>query len=310
LFNLHENLFHYTKAGTLLERILPSMTLKMGTYEGLNDPRESKTWPFTLYSKKLSTNDSFQSSLFDEISDFITKKTIVLCGTRDDPDVTDNSDDRDFRSGYGHPRMWAQYADSHKGVCLVVDHGALHKNIVQIAGDRPFFHGPVNYLSSSSGPNDLSNHITYIEDIYENGLSNTIEPHLRKNNESLFFTKHLDWRDEWEHRWIIRSEEEKAEYVSITNCLKAVILGGECDLSNQSEILKACNILEIPVFKIFQHGWSMSLMPLEDNTVRSLNGISYSTEIPTTGVFTQARDTLGSVKLVLIKNNREVSIVE
>ncbi len=282
----------------------------MGLYQGLNDPRESKTWPFTLYSKNHITNDGFQSSIFDEISDFITKKTIVLCGSRDDPSVTKKSDDRDIRSGYGHPRMWAQYADSHKGVCLVVDHKALHENIVKMAGDRPLFHGPVNYLNSVSGPNDLSNHIAYIEDIYEKGMSHIVEPHLKENSESLFFTKHLDWRDEWEHRWVLRTEEESAEYVSIKNCLKAVILGSECEAIDQSEILKICKLMNIPAIKILQHGWSMSLMPLEENSAISLNGISFSTEIPTAGVFAQARDSLGKVRPVLIKNNGEVSIVE
>jgi len=126
LFPLHSFLYHYTTAQTAAYKILTAMMLRMGSFQALNDPREAKTWPFRIYFRSPKSNLRFQSTLFDEISTYITSKSLILYCTRDDPTVTEQDDDRVLRSGCGHPRMWSQYADNHKGVCLVLDWKKLH----------------------------------------------------------------------------------------------------------------------------------------------------------------------------------------
>ncbi|RUM74015.1 MAG: hypothetical protein DSZ12_06240 [Sulfurovum sp.] len=77
------------------------MEIQFGSYKNLNDPREAKTWPFIFYTSNIETNNKFKSSIFEEVSNYIIQKTLVLCCTQDDPSVTYEDEDRDIRSGYG-----------------------------------------------------------------------------------------------------------------------------------------------------------------------------------------------------------------
>jgi hypothetical protein len=43
-----ELIYHYTSASTAAEHILRAGTLRLGTYEGTNDPKEAKAWQFSL----------------------------------------------------------------------------------------------------------------------------------------------------------------------------------------------------------------------------------------------------------------------
>ena len=312
MFLLHENLYHYTRAETLIKKILPSMEIQFGSYQNLNDPREAKTWPFVFYTSNVDTNGKFKSSIFEEVSSYITQKTLILCCTQDDPTVTDNDKDRDIRSGYGHPRMWSQYADQHKGVCIVLNKKYLHKSILSNFGSKGLYYGPVSYLKTVTGPSSNAYNIQYLDDILKNGISKEVEPHIDTHNKELFFTKHIDWQDEWEYRWVFRSKDNAPKLISIADSIQAVIVGNECTEKDTSDIVSICATLGIPVIRLLQHGWSMSLMPIDtaEKNVISLNGISFSTKIPCTGVFAQARDNIGKTRPVLIKNNGEVIIVE
>lgn len=288
------------------------MEIQLGSYQNLNDPREAKTWPFIFYTNNEDTNDQFKSSVFDEVSNYITQKTLVLCCTQDDPSVKDEDKDRDIRSGYGHPRMWSQYADQHKGVCIVFNKDSLHKSILSKLGNKGLYTGPVSYLKTVTGPNSNAYHIQYLDDILSKGTSSVLDPHIDKYNKELFFTKHIDWQDEWEYRWVFRSRDNTPMLISISDCINAVIIGNECTAKDTSKVLSMCKPLGIPVAKLFQHGWSMSLMPIDtdEENVISLNGVSFSTKIPCTGVFAQAHDNTGKTRPILIKNNGEVIVVE
>src|SRR5438093_12551947 len=46
LKSANDYLYHYTRAGTLLSKILPYRRLRMGAMTTTNDPRESKDWMF------------------------------------------------------------------------------------------------------------------------------------------------------------------------------------------------------------------------------------------------------------------------
>jgi hypothetical protein len=43
-------LFHYTSRATALEYTLPGMSLRMGPFANVNDPREAKDWQITPFS--------------------------------------------------------------------------------------------------------------------------------------------------------------------------------------------------------------------------------------------------------------------
>ena len=316
MFEPQKFVYHYTRAQTLIGKILPSMTLQMGSYQGLNDPRESKTWPFAFYSHSLIGNRLFRPELFAEATRNIVQKTLVLCCSRDDPCIKGDSDDRPIRSGYGHPRMWAQYADRHKGVCLVLDQNLLHACILSHFGQANLFSGPVEYLTTMKGPSSRSPSgcydLVYLEDYVQRGISNAMEDHIRRFQKDLFFTKHQDWRDEWEYRWIARVENDTPYLIPIADCLHAIILGQDCPPEITEEIVQFCRAKNTPVHRAIWHGWQLSLLPnlwdkeFDNGPIVILNGISFSTAIQCSGVFVQARDQYENVRPIRIDTNGNV----
>jgi Protein of unknown function (DUF2971) len=311
--------YHYTKGSIAIEHILPSLTLKMGTFQFLNDPREAKSWPFKFYSRSSESNGHFPYSLFDEASKYITQRTLVLCCSIDDPSVTAEQEDRYLRSGLGHSRMWTQYADNHRGVCFMINQQRLHESIVSHLGADSLFYGPVEYLSTTYGPNSVESigayDLVYWEDILDRGLVNVLEPHIKQFHKELFFTKHIDWRDEREYRWVYRSNNNEPIYVPIANCLDAVLLGSDCPKDTSRIIIDLCRPHNIPVCRVHWHGWAVSVFQglLDDDfdfkNIFSLNGLSFSTDIPCGGVFLQGCDQHGNVRPVLIENDGSVRIM-
>jgi len=318
MFEPNKFVYHYTRAITFAEKILPSMTLRMGSFQELNDPREAKTWPFMFYSRSLTGNDLFTPDLFDAATKNVTQRTLVLCCSRDDPCV--NRDDLDYpmRCGYGHPRMWAQYANGHRGVCLVLDQELLHESIVSHFGADNLFSGPVEYFTTGLVNSHLSRggyDLVYLEDYVKYGLDKVIESHIRLFQRELFFTKHQDWRDEWEYRWVLRSENDSPLFVSIRDSLRAVILGHDCPEDMTKRIIELSRVSKTPVHRAHWHGWTLSLLPnqldgeFDKGPVVLFDGVSFSTKIPCSSVFTQGRDQYGEVCPIRIDNNGDVVLM-
>lgn len=316
MFEPQKFVYHYTRAQTVIEKILPSMTLQMGSYQGLNDPREAKTWPFAFYSHLPTGNQLFTPELFDQATKNITQKTLVLCCSRDDPSLTKDNEDLPIRSGYGHPRMWAQYADRHQGVCLVLDQKLLHERILSHFGEQRLFFGPVEYLNSMRGPSSESPtgcyDLVYLEDYVKRGLSEALEDHIRLFQKDLFFTKHKDWRDEWEYRWVARAGNDIPYFVTIADCLHAIILGQDCPREMTENIIELCRDRNTPIHRAIWHGWQLSLLPnlldeqFHKGPIIILDGISFSTRIQCGGMFVQARDQYENVCPIRIDNNGDV----
>jgi hypothetical protein len=319
MFELRKFVYHYTKGETAAAYILPDLSLRMGSLEFVNDPKEAKSWPFKFYSRGAASNENFQYSLFDEVTKYITHRSLIFCCSLDDDSVTEDDEDRSIRSGFGHPRMWTQYADNHRGVCLVLNQQGLHESVVSQIGSDKLFYGPVKYLSTTYGPHSVAGSgpydLVYWEDILDQGLASVLEPHIGRYHKELFFTKHLDWRDEWEYRWFYRSKNNEPIYVPVASCLSAVILGSDCPKDMSERIIDLCRPHNIPVFRAHWHGWSVSLFGnlldkgFDSENMVSLNGLSFSVNIPCGGVFAQACDQHGKVRPILIENNGNVRVM-
>ncbi len=78
-------LYHYTSAKTLVEKILPSSTIKLGPFAETNDPRESKDWRFG-FGTNISwegMSEEIERSTRQEITT-LKETTKVLCLSKDD----------------------------------------------------------------------------------------------------------------------------------------------------------------------------------------------------------------------------------
>jgi hypothetical protein len=311
MLGLESCVFHYTKLDTCVSYILPSMSLMANPLERVNDPREAKMWPFRFYSR---TPQTFNSALFHAATRNLTEGSYVLSLSRNMPGLDPHDP---LSHGFGHPRMWSQYGDKHRGVCLAFDTIALDAAVRQAAGSSPVFSGAVTYHHTTHGPSgnpDDPFGIRYLEDIESQGLEPILEAHIGRFGKHLFLTKHSDWQQEWEYRWVVRSSPGTPVYVPMSSALRAVIVGQECSSDGLAEILRGAANLHVPVYRIFWRGWaahfSGNLLEGRESNARSLNGINFSQHVPCSSVFTQAFDDQGGVRTVEIRSSGEVIMLE
>lgn len=109
-------IYHFTKLGTAIDKILPSMKLRTNFLNKMNDPKEMHSWAFgginidyeSLYPSTYSndTHIDHQFKFGEEFKSEIQAISFVH---------SDNA------LGYKNEMMWAHYAENHAGICLELD---------------------------------------------------------------------------------------------------------------------------------------------------------------------------------------------
>lgn len=254
-------LYHYTRYEKAFEHILPSLRLKMGIFDYVNDPRESKTWFFTLICPTESPSNNEFFKLQEDASRIVKGTCKVLCLTRDNPIVSRDRPHDVFGRGYAHPRMWAQYAGNHTGVCLILDREKLINRISQDLGHKgTIYHGPVVYDDRASIQDIRAFELNY-DGMRQLSLERFIESHLETYHHPLFFRKALDWSHEWEYRFILRGSDTSDEYVSIEDSLAAICLGDGFAKDYEPLVIETCKKLNIYGVRIWWRNGFPVILP-------------------------------------------------
>ena len=236
-------LYHYTKMCVAKDHILKSGTLLLGSFGNMNDPKESKIWEFNLgtnQNRDLGRYNQFELS--KRLSDALKNNAWLVCFCRDSGPLTGNHLQDIAKRGYAKPRMWAQYAEKHTGVCLVFDRELLGKQIERSCSHTfAIYAGNVTYRDRLVVPNlhegDYFINVDYLEEF---GFEEYVRAHLRTYHRRLFFEKMQDWRDEKEFRWVVFSDTSGQIRVNIADSLVGVIFG---DSANEQEVEEIIQIL-------------------------------------------------------------------
>lgn len=125
--------YHYTSAETARDFILKSWKLRLNTLEATNDPRESKAWEFDFWTSgkhDLGSYDMQQVSAW--FSNVLKSRARLACFVCDKTPLTGDHTQDILLRGLARARMWAQYADKHRGVCLVFDKARLIEAVAEI----------------------------------------------------------------------------------------------------------------------------------------------------------------------------------
>jgi hypothetical protein len=97
--------------------------------------------------------------------------------------------------------MWEQYGEGHAGVCLAFDRDRLIANLTESLerqGLASPYHRPVEYTESGKEPLLLG------ADMLTDEVSpERVAAYIEANHDSLFFLKALDWRSEYEYRFVV-----------------------------------------------------------------------------------------------------------
>ncbi|QGQ25616.1 DUF2971 domain-containing protein [Gimesia benthica] len=265
-----EYVYHYTSRDTALEHILTGASIRLGLLRNTNDPRENRTWSFGISATNPpdppKSNPECQEWLgetrqtLERAQEIIQEKCKLFCVTMDDPSYSAFADGlTDAKRGFGHSRMWAQYGDSHKGICLIFRKVNLDEAINNaFATTHTIYKGPVEY--SDNVGQQLMAYALRQEDIDHHGVENCLVTQRERYHKTFFFSKALDWQQEFEYRWIAIGGMNEPEFVPITSAIAGVVVGVDFPDVYLPSLLKLCEALEIPAARI---GWKNGIPRLK-----------------------------------------------
>ncbi|WP_415770283.1 DUF2971 domain-containing protein [Pseudomonas sp. LB3P38] len=244
IFNVTDHnkyLYHYTSAATAINCILKFRTLRFGEYKRTNDPKESKNWQFDFVSfePKRDRIDYDRNVMSAWLSDELKRDTRLVCFSRDTGPLTGTHLADIFNRGFCKPRMWAQYAEKHTGVCLVFNRESLEKEITtQLAAHTPLLGGAVQYKDCGIA-RDIFEEVLFsinTDDLEKYGREEYPLIHLRKHYRQLFFEKMSDWQAENEFRWIAFSKSTEPLDVKYGSALVGMVFGEDTSEENKREM--------------------------------------------------------------------------
>lgn len=222
----HDAVFHYTRKSTALEKILFDDCLKFSSFANANDPYEYKDkmigdggWGWEKVRDEADRTCEVLDKLLKDVS------FISCCANTFEQDSLKIH-------GFLRSRMWSQYGESHKGVCLVLSKEKLINLIREKYKDEMylFYQADVDYkeyLNANSGHDSIEIN----SDSFEGKTPTSIAiDHIEKYQRELLFSKQLDYIDEHEHRIVaLRKEHGIGSIVppecKVSKCLIGVILG-------------------------------------------------------------------------------------
>ena len=218
-----ELLFHYTRARTAFEHILPNNTIRLNPYRLMRDPLEAQHWPEG--SAFWASDDEEQWIAGAGISVVVQAKEAarLLCLTGDAKDYGD--DVEPFGRGYARASMWKLYGDDHQGVCLAFDRERLLETLRrELADSARIIAKPVTYVRTLA-PDSLPSEPP--KDRSAEAFNAAVDDYLEKNADQLLFSKLLDWSGEQEFRFVavMHDDHDGPLDVSFGDSLRAVIVG-------------------------------------------------------------------------------------
>jgi hypothetical protein len=245
--------FHYTQKSSALDHILPKQQLRLRQFEFTNDPKESRSWVIPIQvlgmlPKNFSRHD--EEMIHQEISRIKRREWKVFCVSKHHPRLKTQANLENaisinpFFLGSHRPNMWAHYAtdpnvdlnaNRQTGICLRFNGIKLDHRIreqLKVKEKCKVFCGSVKYNDFKFfAPPPLRIELSR----FAENLSYEARNHIIKHYKDYFLLKSKDWNTEYEFRWVVFSEEDSAEYVSIDGLLEEVIVGA--DFPKEDEIL-------------------------------------------------------------------------
>jgi hypothetical protein len=175
---------HFTSAATAFDHILmPGGKLRLGRYGRMQDPAENKDVVpnFEVPSEPPDAQQRVEAA-FRAHRD----RMLVLCLTRD-ADVRAQESPQ-FDCCWARPRMWEQYGDRHRGVCLLFDAARLEHAISEAYPEHAIYKGTVTY-SREGIARSCVQRIVVVSSVADEDLTRVVSEYTDTHHDALFFLK-------------------------------------------------------------------------------------------------------------------------
>ena len=214
-----DTIFHYTKIGVAIEHILYEKCLKFSRGINTNDPREYRLWDLEPHLDGNYTQEEFRQEWLEAEKCLRKVKASYkyACFCSNGPPGQELT----RLSGYDRLRMWAQYGENFYGVCIAFSADSLQKRLGEkatIYAKRVQYNKDLELNDSVLSDADANQ---FLRRNKEEWAKKYIEDHL----DQIFFSKHVDYRDENEYRIVVHDPNEVFEYLDTSGSIKAVLLG-------------------------------------------------------------------------------------
>lgn len=234
-------LYHYTSIDKAVQFILKDRTLMFNSLRGTNDPKESRNWKFDFHiDDNLSPTFKESTQLWRDVSEEIKTKCKVLCFSKDMPGLGKDMLNDIYLRGFAKPRMWAQYGDNHKGLCLIFDRKRIESLLIeQFDQESELYGSDISYRNSPlKGDIRSSPYTLNYPLLRELGIAEYVKRHIYTYNSELIFEKSLDWRDENEYRFLMHIDSLENQFLKFGNALKGVVFGAAATDDDQRDIFQ------------------------------------------------------------------------
>lgn len=244
--------FHYTTYTSALG-ILLSQQICLGSLTNMNDPLEFQDYREGSFDYCSNNKKDQPILLYSEYKNAVEEKerAVRLASFSIDEPIQKDCQEKCYNllsKGWARSRMWAQYADNHKGLSLVFD-----REFLEIE-----FKGAFDTYESFCDKVKYTNNLKPLK----NALSSPCKSFLEGDKIKFLFQKCQDFRDEQEFRLLLIKEDLKDDKemvsFSIEKTLCGVIMGTKFPIENRRPLQKAiecCN----PKIKLFSISWNYGM---------------------------------------------------
>lgn len=236
-------IFHYTPANTAIQNILFENRLRLSSRVKSNDPVEKISFRQEMVSGGENEElRKFGWTFIKNLKQMVSVCTqICFCKSYQDDHMAKYLGSEIDSFGFLKPRMWDQYSDGYKGVCLAFSKMELLKDSVLRNDD-------VKYLSyTEMEEQQLRFNIRGMTE--ENKSKFTLKFHDNVLNS--LFKKHKDYEGENEFRVCSFSDNEY-DWLEIKDSLKAIIVSPQFVNKYSMDFLNSyCEKLPVDLIEIY-----------------------------------------------------------
>lgn len=280
IFN-NDIIYHYTKASTAIDFILHNEQLRFNNLLTSSDPIESvkpkrSTVAFgsMVHSERSIEHDNNLKELHTYVEGLETKFNIVCFCKNETFDYGYHPPFEGNQELYGFTkmRMWDQYADRFKGVCIAFSKEkilSLNKNLELIERDVEYF--SIHDLCTKKVPDIQENHLVKVGVAeYKNLIKDLLE-------NSSFFCKHKDYAGENEYRIGTYFDTGKCAYeragndffldrtmmLNVKECIQAIFVSSFANDKQKKDLLGYADALNVDLIEIDWRYDSFQLLDLK-----------------------------------------------
>ncbi|HUW71180.1 MAG TPA: DUF2971 domain-containing protein [bacterium] len=213
--------YHFTTLELALRSIIPNSQLRFGRFQDMDDPYETE---YLIEAIVVDGDNIKRHSNNQSLLNILRGNCRIKCFCEDTPYDPKAARDFTLNKGYAKTRMWSQYGDFHKGVCLVFSRKRLESALE--ADKMVSHHFPMQKVEYND------ERFRNLKNVLGEKLidAEEVKTYLLEHKDDLLFLKNEDYRDEDESRLCITDYDSESDcYINFGDALECCILGYKHD---------------------------------------------------------------------------------